>query len=43
MSNEKQERSFTGWVERPLWQRIFIVIVLVVAALVLLSMLNRSR
>lgn len=45
MSKKKKqpERSFTGWVERPLWERIFIVLVLVTAALVVLVMLNGDR
>ncbi len=43
MSNEKQDRSFTGWVERPVWQRAFIVVVLFVAAIVLLYLLTTDR
>ena len=41
MSEEK--RSFTGWVERPVWQRTFIVIVLFVAAIVLMYLLTTER
>lgn len=43
MSKKKHERSFTGWVERPVWERTVIVLVFVTAIVVLLYMLNGDR
>lgn len=41
MSNEK--KSFTGWMERPVWERAALVILIVAAALFLLVLLTRDR
>lgn len=41
MSNDK--KSFTGWMERPVWERAVLAILIVTIAIVVFILLARNR